>query len=55
MAATRANAADDRALGLLESMLAERPELLEVCPELRTQLTECRKAVAFARDVMRQE
>ena len=52
IAATRANAADDRALGLLESMLADRPELLETYPELSAQIADCKKAVAFARDVM---
>ena len=52
IAATRANAADDRALGLLEAMLADRPELSETDPELRAQIADCRKAVAFARDVM---
>jgi len=52
IAATRANAADDRALGLLESMLADRPELLQTYPELSARIADCRKAVAFARDVM---
>ena len=52
IAATRANAADDRAFGLLESMLADRPGLLDTYPELRAQIADCQKAVAFARDVM---
>ncbi len=52
IAATRANAADDRALALLESMLVDRPELLTVYPELSAQIVDCKKAVAFARDVM---
>ena len=52
IAATRANAADDRALELVELMLTDRPEVLETYPELRSQIVDCRKAVAFARDVM---
>lgn len=53
VAATRANAADYRALGLLEDLVNEQPMLLEREPELAEQLVECRQAVAFAKNLMR--
>ncbi len=33
-------------------MLVDRPELLTVYPQLSAQIANCKKAVAFARDVM---
>lgn len=49
--ATRVNAADDRSLALMQMMLEVHPELLAV-PGVRESLEECRRAVAFARQLM---
>ena len=43
--ATRANASDPRALGHLEKLISQHPELLIQMPDLLLELEKCRKAV----------
>ena len=47
--ATKANPRDGRSVELLETLLAERPEMLEREPGLKDDLESCRKAVAATR------
>jgi hypothetical protein len=49
--ATRANAADGRALELLEQLVVQQPHVLEELPGLSVWLDECRRAVALAREM----
>jgi tetratricopeptide (TPR) repeat protein len=49
--ATRANAADGRALELLEQLVVQQPHVLEELPRLGVWLDECRRAVALAREM----
>ncbi len=50
--ATRANAADGRALHLLEQLVEQQPHVLEQLPDLGVWLEECRRAVALARELV---
>ncbi|MFW6082758.1 MAG: tetratricopeptide repeat protein [Chloroflexota bacterium] len=49
--ATKLNAADSRALGHLEDLLARHPGLLEKAPTISGQLEKCRQAADFARRI----
>jgi len=49
-AATKANAADGRSLGLLEELVKEHPELYKTIPTLESILDGCRSAVAYVRE-----
>jgi tetratricopeptide (TPR) repeat protein len=49
----RANAADGRALRLLEELFAEHPELAAEIPDIAEQIQECRKAVDAVAELQR--
>jgi tetratricopeptide (TPR) repeat protein len=51
--ALRANAADGRALRLLEELFAEHPELTAEIPDIAEQIQECRKAVDAVAELQR--
>jgi tetratricopeptide (TPR) repeat protein len=47
--ATKLNAADSRALGHLENLVAQHPDLLGEFPDILRQLDKCRQATDFAK------
>jgi hypothetical protein len=51
LAAIRANAADGRALGHLESLYRANPQLAAEIPEFEVKLARCREAVALVRSL----
>jgi tetratricopeptide (TPR) repeat protein len=54
IAATKANAADGRALKLLERLLAEHPEVETKMPDIEEQIQGCRRAVTAVAEIRRQ-